>query len=59
VSDNRVLKRICGPKREEVAGSWRRMDNEELHKLYVSPNIIRHRIKEDEMGETPSKHGET
>jgi len=36
-----VLRRICGPKREEVAGGWRRLHNEELHKLYSSPNVIR------------------
>jgi hypothetical protein len=32
--------RIFGPKREEVAGDWRRLHNEELHNLYPSPNII-------------------
>jgi hypothetical protein len=41
VFENRVLKRIFGPKREEVAGSWRRLHNEELHNLYVSLNIVR------------------
>jgi hypothetical protein len=41
VSENRVLKRVFGPKREEVAGGWRRLHNEELHNLYSSPNIIR------------------
>jgi hypothetical protein len=41
VYENRVLRRIYGPKREEVAGSWRRLHNEELHNLYASPNIIR------------------
>jgi hypothetical protein len=39
VFDNRVLRRIFGPKREEVAGDWRRLHNEELRKLYISPNI--------------------
>jgi hypothetical protein len=39
--ENRVLRRIFGPKREEVAGVWRRLHNEELHNLYASPNIIR------------------
>jgi hypothetical protein len=37
----RVLRRIFGPKREEVAGGWRRLHNEELHNLYTSPNIVR------------------
>jgi hypothetical protein len=40
VFENRVLRRIFGPKREEVAGGWRRLHNEELHNLYASPNII-------------------
>jgi hypothetical protein len=39
--ENRVLRRIFGPKKEEVAGGWRRLHNEELHNLYTSPNIIR------------------
>jgi hypothetical protein len=37
----RVLRRIFGPKREELAGGWRRLVNEELHNLYASPYIIR------------------
>jgi hypothetical protein len=41
VSDNRVMMRIFGPKREEVAGGWRRLHNEEFHNLYNSHNIIR------------------
>jgi hypothetical protein len=36
----RLLGRIFGPKREEVARGWRRLHNEELHNLYASPNII-------------------
>jgi hypothetical protein len=36
-----VLKRIFEPKREEMAGGWRRLHNEELHNLYISSNIIR------------------
>jgi hypothetical protein len=36
-----VLKKKFRPKREEVAGGWRRLHNEELHNLYTSPNIIR------------------
>jgi hypothetical protein len=41
VFDNRMLRRIFGRKREEVAGDWRRLHNEELHNLDNSPNIIR------------------
>jgi hypothetical protein len=41
VFKNRVLRRIFGPEREEVAGGWRRLHNEELHNLDASPNIIR------------------
>jgi hypothetical protein len=41
VFENRVLKRIFVPKREEVTGDWRKPHNEELHNLYSSPNIIR------------------
>jgi hypothetical protein len=40
VFENRVLRRIFGPKREEVTGDWRRLQNEELHNLYASPDII-------------------
>ena len=40
VFENRVL-RICGPKRVEVTGEWRRLHNEELNDLYSSPNIVR------------------
>jgi hypothetical protein len=40
VSENKIVKRIFGPKRREVTGSWRRLHNEELHKLYASPYII-------------------
>jgi hypothetical protein len=41
VFENRVLWRIFGPKRDEVAGGWRKLHNEELHGLYSSPNIVR------------------
>jgi hypothetical protein len=37
---NRVLRRIFGPKRDEVTGEWRRLHDEELNGLYSSPNII-------------------
>jgi len=35
----RALRRIFGPKREEVTGGWKRLRNEELHNLYSSPNV--------------------
>jgi hypothetical protein len=38
---NRVLKRIFGPKRDEVIGGWRKLHNEEFHNLYCSSSIIR------------------
>jgi hypothetical protein len=41
VFENRVLRRIFRPKREEVEGGWRRLHNEELHNLYASQNISR------------------
>jgi len=41
VFENRVLRRIFGPRREEVTGKWRRLHNEELNDLYSSPNIVR------------------
>jgi hypothetical protein len=40
VFENRVLRRIFGPKRDEVTGQWRGLHNEELKDLYSSPNII-------------------
>jgi hypothetical protein len=41
VFENRVLRRIFGPKRDEVTGEWRKLHNKELHYLYTSPSIIR------------------
>jgi hypothetical protein len=41
VFENRVLRRIFGAKREEGAGGWRKLHNEELHNLYTSPDIIK------------------
>jgi hypothetical protein len=40
VFENRVLRGIFGPKRDEATGEWRRLHNEELNELYSSPNII-------------------
>jgi hypothetical protein len=41
VFENRLLRRIFGPKGDEVTGEWRKLHNEELHNLYSSPDIIR------------------
>jgi hypothetical protein len=38
--EDRVARRMFGPKREEVAGDWGRLRNEEHHNLYASPNVI-------------------
>jgi hypothetical protein len=57
VFENRVLRIIFGPERDEVSGDWRKMHNEELHNLYSSPSIIRMiKVKEDEMGRACSTH---
>jgi len=41
VFENRVLRRVFGPKRDEVAGEWRKLHNEKLRDLYSLPNIVR------------------
>jgi hypothetical protein len=41
VFENRVLRKIFGPKRDEVAGEWRKLHNEKLNDLYSSPSIVR------------------
>jgi hypothetical protein len=41
VFENRVLRRMFGPKRDEVTEEWRRLHNKELYAVYSSPNIIR------------------
>jgi hypothetical protein len=55
VFENRVLRRIFGPKRDEVMGEWRKLHSEELHNLHSSPDIIRQvksrRMKWAHMGE--------
>jgi hypothetical protein len=40
VFENRVLRRMFGPKRDEVTGEWRKLHNKELHDLYSSPSLI-------------------
>jgi hypothetical protein len=54
VFEDRALRRIFGPKRDETTGGWRRLHNEELYKLYSSPS----QVKEDEMGRACSTNGE-
>jgi hypothetical protein len=41
VFENRTVRRIFGPKRDEMTGGWRNLHNEELHNLYSWPSIIR------------------
>ena len=41
VFEHRAVRRIFGPKRDEVTGEWRKLHNEELNDLYCSPNILR------------------
>jgi hypothetical protein len=41
VFENRELRRIFGPKRDEMTAEWRKLHNEELHDLYSSPSIIK------------------
>jgi hypothetical protein len=48
VFENRVLRRIFGPERDEVTGEWRKLHNKELHNFYSSPDIIR-QIKSRQM----------
>jgi hypothetical protein len=58
VFENRVLKVIFGPKRDEVTGEWRKLYNGELHNLCSSPDIIRQiKIKENEVGRSCGTHG--
>jgi hypothetical protein len=40
VFENRVMRRIFGPKRDEITGEWRKLHNEELNDLYTSPSIV-------------------
>jgi hypothetical protein len=49
VFEYRVLRGIFGPKRDKVTGEWRKLQNEELHALYSSPNSVRV-IKSRKMG---------
>jgi hypothetical protein len=48
VTENRVLRRTFGPKRDEITGEWRKLHNDELRDLYSSPSIIEE-VQDDEM----------
>ena len=58
VFENRVLRRIFGPKRDEVTGEWRKLHNEELNVLYCSSSIFASdKIKKNEMGGACGAYG--
>jgi hypothetical protein len=54
--DHRVLRRIFGPNRDEVAGDWRRLQNEELHVCF-NRYYYNDQVKENGMGRACSMHG--
>jgi hypothetical protein len=54
IYENRVLRRMFGPKRDEVTSGWRKLHNEELHDFYFSPSIIR-MINSMHFEQTPRK----
>ena len=58
VFENKVLRRIFGPKRDEVTGEWRRLHNKELYDLYFSLNIIRGLKPRKTRAGACSTHGE-
>ena len=56
--ENRVLRRIFGPKRDGVTGDWRKLHNEELNDLYSSPNIVQViKFEKNEMGRACGTYG--
>jgi hypothetical protein len=58
-SENRLLRRIFVANRDEVTAGWRKFNNEELHNVHSSPNIIRMiKSKEDVIGRACNMHGE-
>jgi hypothetical protein len=57
VFENRVLRRIFGPKKDEVTEEWKKLNIEELHDIYSSPTIVRVIKIENKMGEACSSDG--
>jgi hypothetical protein len=57
VIENRVLRRISGPKRDEVTGGWRKLSCGELHASYSSPDIIRQIKSRSMIGRACGTHG--
>ena len=55
--ENRVLRRIFGPRRDEVTGEWRRLHNEELNDLYCTLYCAGDKIEKNEMGWTCGAYG--
>ena len=56
--ENRVLRRVFGPKRDEVTEEWRKLHNKELSDRYSSPNIVRVvKSRRNEMGEACGAYG--
>ena len=53
--ENRVLRRLFGPKRDEVTGEWRKLHKEELRDLYSLPNIVR--VEKNEVGGACGTYG--
>jgi hypothetical protein len=53
-----VLWRISWPKKDEVTGKWRKLDNKEFYDLYSSPNIWGDQIKKNEMGGARGMYGD-
>ena len=56
--ENRVLRRVFGPKRDEVTGEWRKLHNEELSDLYSLPNIVQGgKLEKNEIGGACGAYG--
>jgi hypothetical protein len=59
VSENRVLRRVFEPKRDDVIGGWRKVNSQKLHNLYSSPRIIRMiKLRRLKRGRACSMNGE-